>query len=302
VTGLQAIANGLVLGSTYGVIALAYTMIYGIVGLVNFAFGGIFMFGAFGALILMNTQVVFPGWPLLELPTWLAVLGGLGVGAIIGSLVGLITYRPKKWPPLTSLISSLVALLILQSIGQFIFGTGDYGYPRLADGDQVKIGGAIVSPMDIVIVGSGLVALGALLALVKLTAFGRAMRAVAQDTDSASLMGIDTRRVVRIAFGLGGALAALSGILFAAQFQVANATMGYVPGLKGLVAAVLGGVGSLGGAYLGGMILGMLETFTAVYVPQGSAYQDVVAFAILVLILWVRPQGLFGVKAAADRA
>jgi branched-subunit amino acid ABC-type transport system permease component len=299
---MQAVANGLVLGSTYGVIALAYTMIYGIIGQVNFAFGGIFMFGAFGALILINTQAVFPHWPLAELPTWFAVLGGLGVGAVIGSLVGLITYRPKKWPPLTSLISSLVVLLILQSIGQFIFGTGDHSYPQLVGGDQIRIGGAVVAPMDLVIVGSGLIALGSLTALVKWTAFGRAMRAVSQNADAASLMGIDTRRVVRTAFALGGALAALSGILFASQYQVANATMGYIPGLKGLVAAVLGGVGNLGGAYLGGMILGILETFTAIYVPQGSAYQDVVAFAILVLILWVRPQGLFGARPAADRA
>jgi branched-chain amino acid transport system permease protein len=122
------------------------------------------------------------------------------------------------------------------------------------------------------------------------------MRATAQDPDTARLMGIDVNGVVVAAFALGSALAALSGIMYAAQYQFASATIGFIPGLKGIVAAVLGGIGNLPGAFVGGMLLGVIETFAAAFIPQGSAYQDVVAFAVLVLILWVRPQGLFGVR------
>jgi branched-chain amino acid transport system permease protein len=299
---MQALVNGLVLGSAYGVIAVSYTMIYGIVGLVNFAFGGIFMFGAFGALLLMDSTAVFETGPSLAVPIVIAVTGGMLVGALVGMLVERITYRPGRWTLLASLISSLAALMILQSIGQFIFGPDDFSFPRLVTGDSFNVAGAVITPMDIAIVVIGAGAVATLTALVKMTPFGRAMRAVAQEPDSAKLMGINTRRIITVAFALGSAMAALSGILYASQFQVASATMGYIPGLKGLVAAVLGGIGSIGGAFTGGMILGILETFAAVYVPQGSAYQDVVAFAILVLILWVRPQGIFGVARGAERA
>jgi branched-subunit amino acid ABC-type transport system permease component len=299
---MQALVNGLVLGSAYGVIAVSYTLIYGIVGLVNFAFGGIFTFGAFGALVLMDSQAVFASGPLIAVPITIAVIGGMLVGAGVGMLVERITYRPGKWTMLASLISSLAALMILQSVGQFIFGPDDFPFPRLVGGDSFTVGGAVITPMDVAIVVIGASAVAALTLLVRLTPFGRAMRAVAQEPDAAQLAGINTRRIVRVAFGLGSAMAALSGILYGSQFQVANATMGYIPGLKGLVAAVLGGIGSIGGAFTGGMILGILETLAAVYVPQGSAYQDVVAFAILVLILWVRPQGIFGVARGAERA
>jgi branched-chain amino acid transport system permease protein len=299
---MQALVNGLVLGSAYGVIAVSYTMIYGIIGLVNFAFGGVFMFGAFGALFLIDSKTLFEGGPGIALPILIAVVGGMLVGALVGTLVERITYRPGRWTLLASLISSLAALMILQSVGQFIFGPDDFAFPRLVSGGSFTLAGAVVTPMDVAIVVIGIAAVATLTVLVKTTPFGRAMRAVAQEPDSAQLMGINTRRIVRIAFAVGSAMAALSGIMYASQFQVASATMGYIPGLKGLVAAVLGGIGSIGGAFTGGMILGILETFAAVYVPQGSAYQDVVAFGILVLILWVRPQGIFGVARGAERA
>jgi branched-chain amino acid transport system permease protein len=299
---MQALVNGLVLGSAYGVIAVSYTMIYGIVGLVNFAFGGVFMFGAFGALFLMDSQTVFSGAPGIAVPIVIAVIGGMLVGAAVGILVERVSYRPGRWTLLASLISSLAALMILQSVGQFVFGPDDFAFPRLVGGGSFTLAGAVVTPMDVAIVVIGTTAVATLTVLVKLTPFGRAMRAVSQAPDSAQLMGINTRRIIRIAFALGSALAALSGILYGSQFQVANATMGYIPGLKGLVAAVLGGIGSIGGAFVGGMILGILETNASVYLPQGSAYQDVVAFAILVVILWVRPQGIFAGGHGADRA
>jgi len=296
---MQYLVNGIVIGSMYGLIAVAYTMIYGIVGLVNFAFGGIFMFGAFGALVMIATPgaPVSPFLPSFGLPVWAGIIGGLVVGVIVGLIVERIAYRPLRGRPvLTLLVASLAALIMLQSFGQFVFGAGQASYPELISGQSFRLLGAVVTQMDVLVVAVAAITMVLFGILVTRTPFGRAMRATAQDPDTASLMGIDVNGVVVAAFALGSALAALSGIMYAAQYQFASATIGFIPGLKGLVAAVLGGIGNLPGAFAGGMLLGVVETFAAAYVPQGSAYQDVVAFAVLVLILWVRPQGLFGAR------
>jgi branched-subunit amino acid ABC-type transport system permease component len=296
---MQYLVNGIVIGSMYGLIAVAYTMIYGIVGLVNFAFGGIFMFGAFGALVMIATPgaPVSPFLPSFGLPVWAGVIGGIVVGVIVGLIVERIAYRPLRGRPvLTLLVASLAALIMLQSLGQFVFGAGQASYPELISGQSFRLLGAVVTQMDVLVIAVAAITMVLFGMLVTSTSFGRAMRATAQDPDTARLMGIDVNGVVVAAFALGSALAALSGIMYAAQYQFADATIGFIPGLKGLVAAVLGGIGNLPGAFVGGMLLGVIETFAAAYVPQGSAYQDVVAFAVLVLILWVRPQGLFGAR------
>lgn len=296
---MQYLVNGLVIGSMYGLTAVAYTMIYGIVGLVNFAFGGIFMFGAFGALVTLAA----PGspasafLPAFGLPVWAGILGGIVAGVVVGLIVERIAYRPLRGRPvLTLLVASLAALIMLQSLGQFIFGAGQSPFPQLVTGQNIQLFGAQISRMAVLVVVVAAVTMALFGLLVTRTAFGRAMRATAQDPDTARLMGINVDGVVVAAFALGSALAALSGIMYAAHFQFASATMGFIPGLKGLVAAVLGGIGNLPGAFVAGMLLGLLETFASAYVPQGSAYRDVVAFAVLVLILWLRPQGLFGVR------
>jgi branched-chain amino acid transport system permease protein len=296
---MQILVNGIVIGSMYGLIAVAYTMIYGIVGLVNFAFGGIFMFGAFGALVMIAIPgaPVSPFLPSFGLPVWAGIIGGIVVGVIVGLVVERIAYRPLRGRPvLTLLIASLAALIMLQSFGQFVFGAGQVSYPELVSGQSFQIFEAVITQMDVLVVAVAAITMGLFGVLVTRTPFGRAMRATAQDPDTARLMGIDVNGVVVAAFALGSALAALSGIMYAAQYQFASATIGFIPGLKGIVAAVLGGIGNLPGAFVGGMLLGVIETFAAAYIPQGSAYQDVVAFAVLVLILWVRPQGLFGVR------
>jgi branched-chain amino acid transport system permease protein len=296
---MQYLVNGIVIGSMYGLIAVAYTMIYGIVGLVNFAFGGIFMFGAFGGLVMIASPdaPVSPFLPSFGLPIWAGIIGGIVVGVIVGLIVERISYRPLRGRPiLTLLVASLAALIMLQSFGQFVFGADQAPYPEVVSGQSWKLFGAIVTQMDVLVVAVAAITMALFGVLVTRTPFGRAMRATGQDPDTARLMGIDVNGVVVAAFALGSALAALSGIMYAAQYQFASATMGFIPGLKGLVAAVLGGIGNLPGAFAGGMLLGVIETFAAAYVPQGSAYQDVVAFAVLVLILWVRPQGLFGVR------
>jgi branched-chain amino acid transport system permease protein len=296
---MQILVNGIVIGSMYGLIAVAYTMIYGIVGLVNFAFGGIFMFGAFGALVMIAIPgaPVSPFLPSFGLPVWAGIIGGILVGVIVGLVVERIAYRPLRGRPvLTLLIASLAALIMLQSFGQFVFGAGQVSYPELVSGQSFQIFEAVITQMDVLVVAVAAITMGLFGVLVTRTPFGRAMRATAQDPDTARLMGIDVNGVVVAAFALGSALAALSGIMYAAQYQFASATIGFIPGLKGIVAAVLGGIGNLPGAFVGGMLLGVIETFAAAFIPQGSAYQDVVAFAVLVLILWVRPQGLFGVR------
>ncbi len=296
---MQYLVNGLVLGAMYGLIAVAYTMIYGIIGLVNFAFGGIFMFGAFGALIALSEPTTRVGnlLPSLGWSKPAAVVAGILVGTLVGIVVERVAYRPLRGKPaLTLLVSSLAMLVILQSLGQSLFGAGQAPFPSLVDGRGVRVGGAVVTWMDIAVIVVACVTMAALAFVVERTPLGRAMRATAQDPETAQLMGINTNGVVLWVFALGSGLAALSGIMFGSTFRFASPTMGFTPGLKGLVAAVVGGIGNLPGAFFGGLLLGVLETVAAAYLPLGSAYQDAVAFAVLVVLLWVRPQGLLGIR------
>lgn len=296
---VQSLANGLVLGSMYGLIAVAYTMIYGIIGMVNFAFGEIFMFGAFAALAFLADpgSPVSSFLPAPSLPLPLAVAGGVVVAAALAVAVERVAYRPfRGWPVLTVLISAIAMSVILRALGQFLFGAADAPYPELVSGEPLGVGGAVLQRMDLAVVAIAGAAMAAFAALVRWTDLGRAMRATAQDQETARLLGIDVDRVVVAAFAIGGALAGASGILYASHFRFANPSMGFVPGLKGLVAAVVGGIGNLPGAFVGGMLLGVVETLAASYVPMGSAYRDAIAFAVLVTILWVRPQGLLGVR------
>lgn len=295
---LQSLVNGAVLGSMYGLIAVAYTMIYGIIGMVNFAFGEVFMLGAFAALLLAAAPAsVSPLIPSMALPWPAAVAGGVAAAALLAVAVERVAYRPfRRWPSLTVLISAIAMSVVLRSLGQFLFGAADAPYPELIEGPPIRLGGAVVQRMDLAVVVVAGAAMAAFAALVRWTDLGRAMRATAQDAEMARLLGIDVDRVIVLAFAIGGALAGASGILYASHFRFANPSMGFVPGLKGLVAAVVGGIGNLPGAFVGGMLLGLVETLAASYVPMGSAYRDAIAFAVLVAILWVRPEGLLGVR------
>lgn len=296
---MQYLANGIVLGSIYGLISVAYTLIYGVAGIVNFAFGGIFMFGAYGALYALSPpkSQVTRFATSLGLPLWWAVLVGLATGAVVGFIAERVAYRPLRGrSTLTLLIASLAALIMLQALGQFIFGAGETPYPSLAQGKTINLAGAVISQTDILVIIIGFVATGLLWTIVRRTPWGRAMRAIAQDSDTAKLMGINIESVIIGVFVAGSIMAALSGILYGSLFGSASPTMGYTPGLEGLVAAVLGGIGNLPGAFIGGLFLGLTETLAAAYLPNGLAYQDVVAFIALVLILWVRPQGLLGLR------
>jgi branched-chain amino acid transport system permease protein len=295
----QTLVNGLVLGSLYGMIAVAFTMIYGIIGLVNFAFGEMFMFGAFGALwaISPSNVVVTDLLPSLGLPAFLAVLVGIAVGAGLGFVVYIVAYRTLRGRPiLTLLVATIAASIMLRGFGQYLFGTADHSFPELVSGVAFEFAGAVVLWSDILIVAVAAALMGLFAWFVLATPIGRAMRATAQDPEVAGLLGINVERTIITAFLIGSALAATSGIFYASHFQFANPNMGFFPGLKGLVGAVLGGIGNLPGAFVGGMIIGFVETLSSAYVPMGSAYRDVIVFAVLVAILFARPQGLLGAR------
>lgn len=294
---MQSILNGIVQGSTLGLIAVAYTMIYGVAGVVNFAFGGLFMFGAYGFLVLLSAPGVVLG-PFLEglgMPLWLSIAGGLLAAVVLGFGVERVSYRlMRDRGMLPSLIASLAALFVLQGLGQLVFGPGQKAMPSVVDGPEIRFAGAIISVQDLAVVLVALSALGLTMALIHGTAFGRGVRAVAANRETAALMGIDGQQIVFVVFALGSALAGLSGIVYGSTFQFASPTMGYLPGLMGLVAAVVGGIGSIGGAFVAALAIGVIQSVVATYVSGGSAYQDVIAFAVLVLFLWIRPRGLFG--------
>jgi branched-chain amino acid transport system permease protein len=294
---IQTLVNGLMLGGIFGLMAVAFTMVYGVLGLVNFAFGEVFMFGAFGALFMLQGSATILGhtisWPHTSFPV--AILFGVAVGAIVGVLVERVAYRPlRRAPVLTLLISSIAASLFLRSTGQLLFSAGQTAFPDPIGGAPLSFLGASIQRIDVVILVVGVATMGLLTVVVDHTPIGRGIRATAQDAEAARLMGINTELVVVATFAFGSMLAALAGTLYATRYEFAAATMGFVPALKALVAAVLGGIGNMPGAFAGGLVLGVVESLGAAYLPNGSAYRDVIAFLVLGVILWLRPQGLLG--------
>lgn len=293
----QTLINGLAVGGIYGLLAVSFSVVYGVLGMVNFAFGEIFMFGAFGALVASaaNTQIAGADVAGPALPQWAAIGVGLLVGALVGLLIERIAYKPLRNAPILSMLITAIAVsMLLRALGTFLFGASQSAVPAPALGDPITVLGARVQPIDIVIFGVAVLATAAFWALVRFSPIGRAIRATAQDKDAARLMGIGVDKVISTTFVLGSIMAALAGILYSQKYGFAAAGMGFLPGLKALVAAVLGGIGSIPGAFVGGLVIGLVEELAAAYVPEGAAYRDVIAFGVLVLILWLRPQGLLG--------
>lgn len=294
---MQEIINGLAVGGIYGLLAVAFSVVYGVLGMVNFAFGEIFMFGAFGALVASQTNTTIAGNSVdgTALPAWLAIALGVAVGSVIGWLVERIAYRPLRTAPILSMLITAIAVsMLLRAIATYLFGAAQLPVPRPELGDPVTFLGARIQRMDVVVLAVAVLVTLTFWLVIRFTPIGRAIRATAEDKDAARLMGIGVDRVISTTFILGSAMAAIAGILYSQRYGFAAATMGFLPGLKALVAAVLGGIGSIPGAFVGGLVLGVSEELAAAYVPQGSAYRDVIAFGILVIILWLRPQGLLG--------
>jgi branched-chain amino acid transport system permease protein len=292
----QQLINGLALGSILALIALGYTMVYGILRFINFAHGDVFMLGAFAGFYL--APKVATVLPLPSIGGGLAVMTiSMAICAVIGIVIEKLAYRPlRKRPKLTVLITAIGVSLLIEYTCQnsHVFGAAPKSFPLLIPDYLLKLGTLSLNSNQIIVLAVTLALLLALRFIVLKTKIGMAMRALAFNPEAAALMGINTDVVISFTFGLGSALAAAAGILFAVNYPSIDPLMGILPGLKAFVAAVLGGIGNLPGAALGGIIIGVTETFVAGYIS--STYRDAIAFGILILILLVRPSGLLGKK------
>jgi branched-chain amino acid transport system permease protein len=300
-TFLQNLINGIALGSIYSLIALGYTMVYGILKLINFAHSDVFMIGAFTGfyaaryIAKMQGHAIDPSWGLFLLILLIAML----VCGILGYLNERVAYRPlRNAPRIASLITAIGISFFLEYGGQMVFGPDPKFFPSLLEKHRLSFGTIAITNYQLIVLGVGLAFMGLLQYIVFGTKFGRAMRAVSFNFETASLMGIPTDRVISRTFILGSVLAAVGGILYGLSYNKIDPLMGVMPGLKAFVAAVLGGIGNVPGAMLGGIIIGVVEAFVGG--SSFSTYRDAIAFVILILILLFRPAGLLG-RAQAEK-
>ncbi|MES1998072.1 MAG: branched-chain amino acid ABC transporter permease [Pseudomonadota bacterium] len=298
---VQQIINGLVLGSVYALVALGYTMVYGILELINFAHGEVTMIGAMVSLTvisaLVGAGVDLPGVVIVLFGLLAAILVCMGVGFTIERLA----YRPlRNAPRLAPLITAIGVSIVLQNIAMLIWGRQYISFPPILPQGRHQILGATITDVQIAILVISVLLMLGLTLLVKKSRLGRAMRATAQSPQIAGLMGVNANTVISLTFILGSALAAVAGVMVSAYYGLAHYYMGFLLGLKAFSAAVLGGIGNLTGAVLGGLLLGVIESLGAGYIGDltggvlGSNYQDVFAFFILILVLLFRPSGLLG--------
>ncbi len=295
----QQLVFGLVLGTVYGLIALGYTMVYGILFMINFAHGDIFMIGAYlgwGVLTgLLNARVggLHPAWvlPLMLLPAM------LGTG-LLGACLERFAYRPlymrgsTRLGPLISAVGASIflqnAVLLIEGARMKVYMTS-FLFPRTW---RIVVGGVSISALVLVMVGVALLMMGGLFQIVQRTTLGRSIRAVAEDREMAAIMGVNVRRVIAVTFFLGSALGGAAGVLVGLYYTQIDFFMGYSAGLKAFTAAVLGGIGNIRGAMLGGLVLGLVESLAVTF--MNPAYKDIIAFAVLILTLVFRPAGLLG--------
>ena len=296
-TLLQQIANGLVLGATIGLIALGYTMVYGIIQLINFAHGEVFMVGTFGGLAVWRwvlPEDVRDDW-YISLPAML--LGSIVVAVVIAVLMERFAYRPlRNAPRLAPLITALGVSVALQEAVRLWFPDADAAqpYPRVFIESQIKIGPVELEATEVLLIVVSIILAILLQAYVNKSKLGRAMRATSQDPDTARLMGVNPDRVIVVTFILGAALAGVAGVLYGANINNVDTAIGFQNGIFAFTAAVLGGIGSLRGAVIGAFIIGLIKTLGGQYLPGGTQYDYVWIFVILILVLVFRPQGLFG--------
>ena len=303
---VQQLINGLVLGSIYALVALGYTMVYGILELINFAHGEVTMIGAMVALAVIGGLM----GAAPELPGLIVVLAGVLVAIpacmALGYTIEKVAYRPlRKAPRLAPLITAIGVSIILQNGAMLIWGRQYVSFPALIPQNRHEILGANITDLQIFIIVLSILIMTGLWLLVQKTRLGRAMRATAQSKEVAALMGVNVDRVISATFLIGSALAAIAGVMVSAYYGLAHYYMGFMLGLKAFSAAVLGGIGNIAGAMLGGLLLGVIEALGAGYIGDltggflGSHYQDVFAFFVLILVLVFRPSGLLGERVAS---
>lgn len=281
---LQQTINGLSIGGVYALIALGYTMVYGIIKLINFAHGEIFMFGAYvGMIAVMN----------FNMPIYLAFVIAMAVTALFGVIIERVAYKPlRKSSRTAALITAIGVSFLIQNGVLMIMGANIYAFPQVIPNKFFTVFGLRLNMLQLVIFATSIALMIILQFIVSKTKLGRAMRSVAVDKDAAALMGVNVDNVITITFAIGSALAAAAGIMVGLYYIKVFPFMGFTPGLKAFVAAVFGGIGIIPGAMIGGFAIGLIETYVAGY--GSTLYKDAVVFIILILILLVKPSGLLG--------
>ena len=305
-TFIQQIINGLVLGSMYALVALGYTMVYGIINLINFAHGEVLMVGALVSWTIVSALAGsgMPGWLIMLI----SLVAAIVICSALNFTIEKVAYRPlRSAPRLAPLITAMGMSLLLQTLAMIIWKPTIKSYPILLPTEPINVFGAVINTVQILILVITAVTLAGLMYLVNYTKLGRAMRATAENPRVAGLMGVRPDMVISATFIIGASLAAIAGVMWAANYGSASHTMGFLPGLKAFTAAVFGGIGNLAGAMVGGVALGIIEALGAGYIGAltggilGSHYQDIFAFIVLILVLTLRPSGLLGER-VADRA
>jgi len=290
-TVLQQLINGLSLGAIYALIALGYTMVYGVLRLINFAHGDVYMLGAFAGYYLANALDLDASPSILG--AIVVTLGAMAICAAIGVLIERFAYRPvRHHSRLTSLITAIGVSLLLEYGGQVVFGANPRFFPQMIRAEVYSVGGVQITNQNLLIIVVAIVVMFGLEFIVHRTRIGKAMRATSFNLSVAKLMGINTDYVIAFTFALGSALAAAGGVMVALAIPRIDPLMGLMTGLKAFVAAVLGGIGSIPGAMIGGVLIGLLETWLSA--TAYSTFRDAAAFAVLILILLFRPAGIMG--------
>lgn len=283
---IQQLINGLSLGSIYALIALGYTMVYGIIKLINFAHGDIYMIGAFVGLYCGTTL------KLSLIPTLIVSMLG---AALVGVIIEKVAYKPlRNSPRITLLITAIGVSLLLQNGMRLLMGPSPKAFPKLLSKEVIKIGALSIETSKILMLAVSIVLVLLLQIIVYKTKVGKAMRGASHDIEAASLMGINVDNIISLTFAIGSALAGAAGVLVSLAFTVVEPYMGTIPGLKAFIAAVLGGIGSIPGALVGGLLIGLTETLTKAYIS--TTLSDAIVFGILIIILLVKPTGLLGKK------
>jgi len=290
---LQQLINGLMLGSVYALVALGYTMVYGVLKFINFAHGDIYMWGAFFGLLLAR----IPGMNFFVI-----IILTLGLSAILGVLVERIAYKPlRSAPRLVVTTSALGMSIVLSNLARLLIGSETYAVPKILNVKAIPLGSnATINTIQIFILGTSILLMIWLNWFVNKSRYGKAIRAVSEDKETAGLMGININKVVSVTFAVGSALGGAAGFLVGMYYDAVYATMGYTAGLKAFTAAILGGIGSIPGAMIGGIVLGIVENFGVVLLS--SSYREAITFTVLIIVLLFRPSGLFSANIYDKRA
>ena len=292
---VQGLINGLNQGAIYALIALGYTMVYGIIRMINFAHGDFIMIGAY-TLFYTIPLMVDAG-----MPAWMAVIVAVAVCALVGVLVEILAYRPvRKAGPMSALITALAMSIFLENLAMVLFGAKPHNVQAIFSLPTITVGGVSLPLNVLLTIGIGVAMMLCMQLFVKNTKLGKAMRAVPQDKDASTLVGINVNKIITLPFAIGSGLAAVASLLYCAAYPQVSPMMGAMLGLKAFVAAVLGGIGSIPGAMIGGLAIGLIESLTKAYIGTitagiiTSAFSDAIVFAILIIVLLVKPSGIMG--------